>query len=64
MVVRCDARTCHNEREIEDYDSDVDRQITRMGWLIDPSNPECHYCPRCKPEVKKELEAEGVEFDD
>ncbi|MDI5890641.1 hypothetical protein [Halomonas rhizosphaerae] len=54
-IVRCDGRSCCNECEIEDaYDSSV----SAAGWHTDPHDGFNHYCPRCWPVVKKELEEE------
>lgn len=55
--VRCDGFKCHAETDIEDaYDSSV----TAAGWHCDPNNGWYHYCSRCWPAVKKELEEENA----
>ncbi|MEL7893466.1 hypothetical protein [Vreelandella neptunia] len=55
--VTCDGLNCHAETEIEDaYDSSVHA----AGWHVDPNNGWNHYCSRCWPAVKKELEEEDA----
>lgn len=52
ITVLCDGRGCAREAEIE---RDSDREITRIGWKIDPFTDGQHYCPKCWPKVEKEL---------
>jgi len=51
IFVKCDARSCTNEREISDY---TDKRIKSIGWHIDYSTG-FHYCPQCWIIVQEEL---------
>ena len=54
VTLECDARNCHNSIEL--YDMPSDRDIHGAGWHEHPDSPEDHYCDKCWPIVKKEIE--------
>lgn len=56
-TVNCDALSCCNEAEIEDAG---DSRIEGAGFHVDPHHECFHYCSRCWPKVKKELEEEDA----
>ncbi len=58
ITVRCDGRTCCNEREFYENDP-YETTILDSGWTIDVLN-ESHYCPTCK----KKMIANGELEDD
>ena len=58
-TVTCDGFNCTAEREIEDA---VDLNVEFTGFHVDPRDGhDCfHYCSRCWPAAKKEIEEEDA----
>ena len=54
VILSCDAYRCFNSIEL--YDIPTDETVHGAGWHENPSAPEDHYCDKCWPDVKKEIE--------
>jgi len=57
-TIQCDAFSCSREHELND---DSDGAIESSGWVTDPRYGHQHYCPKCWPKVKQELEEDDDE---
>ena len=59
IILSCDATRkgiiCHNSIEL--YDVPTDKDIHGAGWHEHPDCPEDHYCDKCWPTIKQEIEA-------
>lgn len=54
VTLECDAMKCHNSIELYDMPSDED--VHGAGWHENPHSPEDHYCNKCWPTCKAEIE--------
>lgn len=54
-ICKCDARGCSNQLEITDYDS-AEYEVEKSKWHEDPNEYNVHYCNKCWPKVRVELE--------
>lgn len=50
----CDAIKCRNSIEL--YDIPTDNDVHGAGWHENPEDPLDHYCDKCWPTAKKEIE--------
>ena len=54
VTLSCDARRCNNS--VEMFDIPTENTLHGAGWHEHPDEPETHYCDKCWPDVKREIE--------
>lgn len=57
ITLMCDAYGCINSKEIQGC---TDSDIEAAGFHPNPYDGEDHYCSKCWPQVKAELEEDEV----